>query len=84
MKKKQAQYAKTFESAAQTIGELGDFESREVTEYYSIPVLDLYKTSGIQSAIPVIRENYMPNELHPNDDGHKLLANRIIKFLDTL
>lgn len=57
---------------------------REVAEYYSIPVLDLYKTSGIQPAIPVIRETYMPDGLHPNDEGHKLLANRIVKFLETL
>lgn len=57
---------------------------REVAEYYSIPVLDLYKTSGIQPAIPVIREKYIPDELHPNDAGHGLLANRIIKFLETL
>jgi len=57
---------------------------REVAEYYSIPVLDLYKTSGIQPAIPVIKESYMPDGLHPNDEGHKLLANRIVKFLETL
>ena len=57
---------------------------REVTEYYSIPVLDLYKTSGIQPAIPIIKEKYVPDGLHPNDEGHKLLANRIIRFLETL
>ena len=57
---------------------------REVAEYYSIPVLDLYKTSGIQPEIPVIKEMYIPDGLHPNDEGHKLLANRIVKFLETL
>ena len=57
---------------------------REVTEYYSIPVLDLYKTSGIQPAIPTIKEKYAPDSVHPNDEGHKLLANRIIRFLETL
>ena len=57
---------------------------REVAEYYSIPVLDLFKTSGIQPAIPVIKETYIPDGLHPNDEGHKLLANRIVKFLETL
>ena len=57
---------------------------REVAEFYSIPVLDLFKTSGIQPAIPVITEKYIPDGLHPNDDGHALLANRIIKFLETL
>ena len=57
---------------------------RQMAEYYSIPVLDMYKTSGIQPAIPVITETYIPDGLHPNDAGHKLLANRIIKFLETL
>lgn len=57
---------------------------REMAEYYSIPVLDLFKTSGIQPEIPVIKEKYIPDGLHPNDEGHALLANRIIKFLETL
>lgn len=57
---------------------------RELAEYYSILVLDLYKTSGIQPEIPVIKEMYIPDGLHPNDEGHKLLANRIIKFLETI
>jgi len=57
---------------------------REVAEYYSLPVLDLYKTSGIQPQIPVMKEKYMPDALHPNDEGHRLLANHIIKFLESL
>lgn len=57
---------------------------REVAEYYSIPVLDLFKTSGIQPAIPIIKEKYVPDGLHPNDEGHKILANKIIKFLEEL
>lgn len=57
---------------------------REVAEYYSIPVLDLFKTSGIQPEIDIIKEKYIPDGLHPNDNGHKLLANKIIKFLETM
>ena len=57
---------------------------REVAEYYSIPVLDLHKTSGIQPAIPVIKETYIPDGLHPNDAGHKLLADKITSFLQAL
>ena len=57
---------------------------REVAEYYSLPVLDLFKTSGIQPEIPIIRQKYMPDALHPNDDGHKILADKIISFLQTL
>ena len=57
---------------------------RDIAEYYAIPVLDLYKNSGLQPAVPVIRDMYMPDALHPNDAGHALLANKIVKFLETL
>lgn len=54
---------------------------REMTQYYGIPTLDLYKCSGLQPKIPVICEKYMPDGLHPNDAGHKILADRISAFL---
>lgn len=57
---------------------------REVAEYYSLPVLDLFKTSGMQPAIPIIKQNYMPDGLHPNDDGHEILADKILRFLQIL
>lgn len=54
---------------------------REVAEKYSIPVLDLYKVSGMQPSVATIKEKYMPDGLHPNDEGHKKLASAIVKFL---
>lgn len=57
---------------------------REVAEYYSLPVLDLYATSGLQPNIQVVREKFVPDGLHPNDAGHEILANKILKFLETL
>lgn len=54
---------------------------REVAEYYSLPVLDLYKTSGMQPEVPVIKERYVPDGLHPNDAGHEILAAKIAAFL---
>ena len=54
---------------------------REVAEYYSLPVLDLYKTSGMQPEVPVIKERYVPDGLHPNDAGHVILAEKIAAFL---
>ena len=54
---------------------------REVAEKYSIPVLDLYKVSGMQPSVVSIKEKYMPDGLHPNDEGHKKLAFLIEKFL---
>lgn len=57
---------------------------REVAEYYSFPVLDLYKESGLQPKIPVIQQKYVPDGLHPNDDGNAILAHKIARFLETL
>jgi lysophospholipase L1-like esterase len=54
---------------------------REVCEYYSIPVLDLYKNSGLQPAVEIIKSTYMPDGLHPCDKGAQLIANRIYNFL---
>lgn len=57
---------------------------REVAEYYSLPVLDLYAVSGLQPAIPEVKEKYMPDGLHPNDAGHVIMANKLQKFLENL
>lgn len=52
--------------------------------YYSVPVLDLFRTSGLQPAVPILKERYMPDGLHPNDLGHERVANRLIGFLQSL
>ena len=57
---------------------------RQTAEYYSLPVLDLYAVSGIQPAVPVMKEKFMPDGLHPNDAGHVILTNKIAKFIETL
>lgn len=57
---------------------------REVAEYYSLPVLDLYANSGIQPEIEEIRDKYVPDGLHPNDLGHEILANKLEVFLKNL
>ena len=57
---------------------------RRGAEYYSLPMLDLYAVSGIQPAVPVMKETYMPDGLHPNDAGHVILANKIAKFIENL
>lgn len=54
---------------------------REVAEYYSIPVLDLYAESGIQPKVGILRERFCPDGLHPNDAGHVILANKILSRL---
>lgn len=54
---------------------------REVAEYYSLPVVDLYASSGLQPNVPEICELYMPDGVHPNDNGHERIADRLANFL---
>ena len=54
---------------------------REVAEYYSLPVLDLFSDSGIQPDLPVLYKKYTVDGLHPNNRGHRLIAQRIVSFL---
>lgn len=56
----------------------------EAASEYGIPVLDLFRTSGMQPKIPVIQQRYMPDGLHPNDAGHARLAARVEGFLRSL
>lgn len=55
-----------------------------VAAYYGIPVLDLFRTSGLQPAVPAVMARYMPDGLHPNDEGHARIAERLIGFLAAL
>ena len=57
---------------------------REVAEFYSLPVCDMFKISGLQPRISVIAEKYIPDGLHPNDEGHKIMAERLGNFLANL
>lgn len=71
------------ENGRQRAGTLKDYVNaiREVAQYYSLPILDLYKESGLQPNVPVIQEMYVPDGLHPNDAGHEILKNMIYSFL---
>ena len=57
---------------------------REVAAYYAIPVLDLYTVSGIQPQVPILRQKFMPDGLHPNDAGAEKIADRLGNFLLSL
>ena len=54
---------------------------REVAEYYSLPVIDLYANCGYQPEIPANYKKYCTDGLHPNDAGHNLIAHKIANFL---
>jgi len=54
---------------------------RRIAGLYDLPVLDLYETSAIN------RESLTAlttDGLHPNDEGHRILAEEIAAFLKTL
>ena len=57
---------------------------REVAAEYALPVLDLYTVSPLKTDDPAVVEKYVPDGLHPNDDGHKFLAEQILEFLEAL
>lgn len=57
---------------------------REVCEHYSIPVLDLFAYGEMPGNVPEFCRLYMPDGLHPNDAGHKILADKIGRFLENL
>ena len=57
---------------------------REVCEYYSVPVLDLYSNSGMQPSVEIIKEMYMPDGLHPSDLGAERIANMLSSFVMNL
>ena len=54
---------------------------KSVAEYFSLPVLDLWATSGIQPNIPANMQKYAPDGLHPNDAGHKRLFEAFDRFI---
>ena len=57
---------------------------KEVARHYGIPVLDAFAMSGMQPKVPVIQQMFMPDGLHPNDAGHKKMAELLTGFLRAL
>lgn len=57
---------------------------RQVAEYYAIPVVDLYATSGIQPQVSKNRELFAPDGLHPNEAGHYKIYRRLRSALEVL
>ncbi len=57
---------------------------REAAEFYSLPVCDMFKMSGLQPKVPVIMRRFVPDGFHPNDAGHEIIAARLGGFLAAL
>lgn len=57
---------------------------KQVADYYSIPVLDLYTQSSISPYIPEQRSKYMNDGTHLNEAGQKRLVTKIGAFINNL
>lgn len=57
---------------------------RNIAQQYKLPVLDLFRTSAIRAHIPEIAAKLTTDGLHPNDEGHAILAAEIAEFLREL
>lgn len=54
---------------------------KEIGEYYSIPVLDLYSIGGINQLNASI---VTLDKLHPNNEGYKLVGGKLLGFVKNL
>ena len=57
---------------------------REVAEFYSLPVLDLWAKLGIQPLVPEQKKLYFADLVHPNDAGHEKIAYTLKRFLENM
>ena len=60
------------------------YAEKQVAEYYSLPILDMYAMGYLNPNVPIIKKIYMTDGLHPNDAGHELIAKRLLGFLNSL
>ena len=74
------------EQASRRGGKLSDYVEaiREVAAYYGLPVADLFRDCPMQPSLPGHQEAYMPDGLHPNDAGHEILAQTMLRTLKKL
>jgi lysophospholipase L1-like esterase len=56
----------------------------EICKSYKVPVLNLYESYGIDPFNENDKKSYMPDGLHPNEDGQKILADKVIDFINNL
>ncbi len=57
---------------------------KKTAAIYGLPVLDLYESSAIRANDPVTAARLSTAGLHPNDEGHAILAGEIAAYLQTL
>jgi len=56
----------------------------EVAAFYGLPVVDMFRTCPIQPRVESRRIALMPDGVHPNDAGHRIIADRLISAMKEL
>lgn len=56
----------------------------EICELYGVPIVDLYKNFSVSPYIGYHHNFYIPDGIHPNKAGMKLLADKVINFINNL
>lgn len=71
---------------AREYGTLSDYVDIicRVAEHYGLPVFDLHEAMGINPDEEAVREEFMPDGLHPNAAGHRMIADKLKAFLERL
>ena len=74
------------EAGVRRAGVLRDYVNviRQVAEFYSAPIVDLFAQSGLQPRVQILKERYMPDGLHPNQDGHIRIADCLLSVLESM
>ena len=57
---------------------------KEVCSFYGTPCLDLFNEEELRAPGHEWYPRYMPDGLHPNDAGHKIIARKLGEFLENL
>lgn len=57
---------------------------KDIAGYYGIATVDLFHNCPIQPKVDQLRQKYMPDGLHPNDAGHLLIVQCLMKALREL
>ncbi|WFB57468.1 SGNH/GDSL hydrolase family protein [Paenibacillus sp. BR1-192] len=71
------------ESYGTTMEQIADAVIK-VANRYSVPALDLYREGNVYAWNTEYQAFALPDGLHPNDNGHMILADKILAFINTL
>ena len=57
---------------------------KEVVGSHNIPIFDLYTEWDFHPEVPENVQRYIPDGLHPSDEGHQMICQHLLGFLEAL